>query len=574
MEARSWTDLITNGTSLPGLQLKKHLPGLVRGWGAVDRSLLPSLLHESTHHWCFMSALGSSLSALQMHAWECALLLDRCDRPLDDDTELLRLRIDDCVSCIELMLAALRPISEGLALFAEFDASSPEHSDVHAPQFELLMTLYAPRPKTANDVDRTHGNFYRLLARERVGQPMLRRKLNVLGSSLGDSDGYLLGYLFVRAAWTFAATRGLPILHDTDLWLRYVKSFFFDDSHWATLLLGPPERDENGVQSRLRSIADYLKARVRELDEVTAADIDQFASGSALDVNDPRSTFAPAGLRVDQRSTEEGNKVLESVRQDMIDFGEESNENEVGRLFSLATCNMMTSRQLLYLGSADSFVGVKAGRVRARIGEYVTFAAARPGVADGAGQGHVEMFVAAARRSPARVLAIARGKETVGCAVGDDLPMGTLTDILPVMAADRPIRDTLVQKLKDVSARVVMPSPGSFLDQVRGTIPQWRDELLVPATIRLLGVEDPKTMGDRLSQPGGFAGMLGSKDNLVALALAGLAGAYDRNPQRILKTLAEAKWPLSDVESAMAAASEKFGRPLWLEEGDASLTLF
>lgn len=238
MRERGWTDLTTNLTGLTGLRLPEQLPGLAAGWGALDRQLLPSLLHESTHHWCFLSPLGFSLSHLQFQAWANILTLDGQDDDQSDEANFRRFRVDDCISRIQLVLEVLRPISEGLALFAEFDASSPPHSRVQAPPFELLMTLYSPRPKTTDEVDRMHGQFYQFLAQQRVGDQMLKRKANVLGSTLCDSDGYLLGYMFVRGAWTVAAAKNPAVRHDTDLWLRYVKSFFFDDFHGSSELAG------------------------------------------------------------------------------------------------------------------------------------------------------------------------------------------------------------------------------------------------------------------------------------------------------------------------------------------------
>ena len=74
-------------------------------------------------------------------------------------------------------------------------------------------------------------------------------------------------------------------------------------------------------------------------------------------------------------------------------------------------------------------------------------------------------------------------------------------------------------------------------------------------------------------EPGGFAGLLGSKDCLVALALTGLAGAADRNGQRIAAALAAANWPPADLAAAMAEASARFGGTLWLRDGIELLTV-
>jgi hypothetical protein len=78
---------------------------------------------------------------------------------------------------------------------------------------------------------------------------------------------------------------------------------------------------------------------------------------------------------------------------------------------------------------------------------------------------------------------------------------------------------------------------------------------------------------NRLIEPGGFAGLLGSKDCLVALALMGLAGAADRSRQRVMAALTGANWPPADVAGAIAEAQVRLGGPLWLVEGNDLLTV-
>ena len=62
---RSWTDPVSNLMLLHQLDLRSALARL-RDREALPQDALPSFLHESTHHWCFDSPVGLTLSLVTL----------------------------------------------------------------------------------------------------------------------------------------------------------------------------------------------------------------------------------------------------------------------------------------------------------------------------------------------------------------------------------------------------------------------------------------------------------------------------------------------------------------------------
>src|SRR5437667_214835 len=111
---RSFTDPVTNWTLISGVDLDRHLAGMMQaGRYPID------FLHELVHHWCFHTPVGLALALLQLRARRRAVLLaGEQDNHLGFDTWDV---LDDTVR-YETAITLMRPLAEGLALYAEFDA--------------------------------------------------------------------------------------------------------------------------------------------------------------------------------------------------------------------------------------------------------------------------------------------------------------------------------------------------------------------------------------------------------------------------------------------------------------------
>src|SRR4051794_13537017 len=64
-------EFISNRTVFSSEDLARHWPGIVRFKLPIE--LIPAVLHETTHHWCFASPVGTALSALMLEAQRLAL---------------------------------------------------------------------------------------------------------------------------------------------------------------------------------------------------------------------------------------------------------------------------------------------------------------------------------------------------------------------------------------------------------------------------------------------------------------------------------------------------------------------
>src|ERR1700759_4269224 len=103
---RSFVDPDTNTTLIRDFDPARYLAWL-EGRPLVGRGLLANFLHEWTHRSCNMSRVGSAPALLKLRSGI------RTFNELDATADYLR-----CMTATAL----LEPLSEGLALFAEFDA--------------------------------------------------------------------------------------------------------------------------------------------------------------------------------------------------------------------------------------------------------------------------------------------------------------------------------------------------------------------------------------------------------------------------------------------------------------------
>jgi hypothetical protein len=134
---RSWTDLITNMTQLSAVRVDQDFDALM-GWGSLPPQLLPGFLHELTHHWCFLSPVGFALATLQLRARRSGVLLSSGHGDRDE----LSNRLFADLARYETVSTMLRPLAEGLALFAEFDAMTGPESSVISLPGQLASVFY------------------------------------------------------------------------------------------------------------------------------------------------------------------------------------------------------------------------------------------------------------------------------------------------------------------------------------------------------------------------------------------------------------------------------------------------
>ncbi|MFD4504846.1 hypothetical protein [Streptomyces sp. NPDC058457] len=335
------TDLFTNATRLvpPELEDPRHWLGPV-GQGPPEQLL--TYLHEATHHWCFRSAVGYSLLLLAARAGMNADALSALSEDLEDPHRQtddiwadlsedwgpvlravagdprgrlgsrlqsvrreLELAIVDDVLRIELVTALLRPLAEGLACFAEYDAVSRLESNSFSPlPMGLVLNFAGPdRIASGPSIPEPIKSLWlagELQAAARRSPLALSRKFDLLSSPFSSSSngGYLLGYLTVKSLWRHLWLQDFRLLGETDLALMYMRSFFYEDLGFAALLV-EPTRQDCSISSR--RILDYLHFRHFIFSDVRKENICNFEQYAATPKEQRKPEFTPGLLRTPEQ---------------------------------------------------------------------------------------------------------------------------------------------------------------------------------------------------------------------------------------------------------------------------------
>jgi len=240
-------------------------------------SLLPVFLHEMTHWWCLSTPIGHALSWLVTKAKLATYrMMADVDRPVPQE------EVGD-IWRAHSSLATLRPLLEGLALFAEHDLE-PGEGGVYSEPLRLAFPFFMPRsPELAEASlgrrEAFDGHIKAMLTQDRISDDGLKRKTDLLTSPLRDSAGYLSGYLLVRSLYERAKLKSARA-RDRDLFLMYLRSYLFEDYELARCMLDQPLPDEAApgkslllrIGSRLRSlISETLDSRLKEYEEIVLA---------------------------------------------------------------------------------------------------------------------------------------------------------------------------------------------------------------------------------------------------------------------------------------------------------------
>lgn len=275
MENRSWTDLSSNVTHFGGVRLTEHLDDLLRpGSGPPD--LVLGCLHELAHHWCFHSPVGFAMAGMNYRI-ASAFFGEREQREPQLLSDLITYRT---------MSSVLRPLAEGLALFAEFDVNSFKSKILSSPLMSAISLFSGRAPAILDENGKASAlNTQSGLAESlpiavelreiRTSDVGIRRKVNVLATRLDqDADGYLLGYLGVKGMWRVLRQRCRTLYSETDLAFAFLRSFIFEDRGLLTVLLSAgPDDDLEFLAERLLK---HVNKRLHQLADVTESDVETF----------------------------------------------------------------------------------------------------------------------------------------------------------------------------------------------------------------------------------------------------------------------------------------------------------
>src|SRR5262249_31414932 len=141
MAERSTIDLLTNHTIFSSDDLRNNLPELLTPEGTLPNELLPTFLHEATHHWCFTSPVGTAIATLGLRGRVSAFRAMEASTP--QEAKNWDVRAADDIARAEVASLLMRPLAEGMATFAEFDLNISRRSQAVPPPLRWVAMFCA-----------------------------------------------------------------------------------------------------------------------------------------------------------------------------------------------------------------------------------------------------------------------------------------------------------------------------------------------------------------------------------------------------------------------------------------------
>lgn len=235
----SSVELVSNAVFVSGLNIRHS--GNILQPGRYPISALPSLLHETTHWDTFVTPVGEALAHTFASGWR-SLQIHKARTSEGTSTAESSAEYEALLSYARYNIATeiLRPLAEGMALFAEFDMI-PGDSPVTTPMTRLVGAHFrewveGPAEKlTLGQITRVNLDWLR------GTDAHVARKETLLSQPFHTiRGGYLPGYFLVKNLRNYLLfKKQLVKLLDGDLFLYCVKAAVFGDLELSRLLVDP-----------------------------------------------------------------------------------------------------------------------------------------------------------------------------------------------------------------------------------------------------------------------------------------------------------------------------------------------
>ncbi|HEX2522199.1 MAG TPA: hypothetical protein VHP35_08735, partial [Terriglobia bacterium] len=362
------TNVLTNMTTFPRVDMQADLLDIFRVGPAPERHLA-SFLHEATHHWCFHSTVMSSLALLMFEIRRQLVRLS-----LGEESREGKMKLLDRVSRFDATLECVRPISEGLACFAEFDAVPRFNTRLRSePLNWAAMVFGMPKPDepwedTTIFVAEKPPDGYpdaqlvidqwllRLLGRLRTSEELTNRKAGILAQPLNlESGGYLVGYLFVKTLWDGMSRRVPRLRNETDLFFSYLRSFLFEDLVLVGRLLSPDTLDPTEAATQCLDRVDWRFEQLLDLNDQHVGAFEE-----CIDGGDPSGSEFYASLMLTESEVDAGRTYIEESWAWWTSLEDEpaTGAARVDEILRSAWSDSMSSRNLIYFGSTRGSVRI------------------------------------------------------------------------------------------------------------------------------------------------------------------------------------------------------------------------
>lgn len=297
---KSWADTFSNKTFIKNLN-PESITNIFLGTNLPSKLFFP-LVHESTHHWTYLSGVGSLLYFYLTKAHISVRSL-KDTTSLDITTDVKWDILSDYLR-FEVLTKVYEPLSEGMALFAEYDAypTVTEAIPTHLVQacFMFSGKNYKTSDITMQEREKIYTEF--LINHRIITGKGIERKKDLLISSLDIKESpYLAGYQLLKNLQLILGERNIKFL-DTNLFLYFIKEFFFNDTELIELLLDDTIKDEfiypqviNHFQKRLNEAMHVDPSYINNFEEKIVPARSSYLFGSTIIDYETDPTFLKLG---------------------------------------------------------------------------------------------------------------------------------------------------------------------------------------------------------------------------------------------------------------------------------------
>ena len=542
---RSWTDAITNATLFAGFDSLQYLNWLENRPASVNDAL-PQFLHEATHHWCFDSIVGNAMALLRMRA-------RRACAP-DSSNPIAALHLQEDIVRYEAATTMMRPISEGLALFAEFDLRLGPSQVISATLGSALNCFGFAADERARSLEQhMERAVHQLLLQTRSQWQFIERKAHVFAHPYECGEGHLAGYMAVKALHTLLISR-CPALEDRDLFLSFLRSYLYDDPGFALTILS----DEQNSANR---IASYVYSRFSNLldDRSLSRTVETWEASVAAGAMDYRSIGSS-----DDASYKASARILEL-------FSDEMNQGSDLAVHAFAT---MKERRFLVLSRVNARVAVTydgSTRVTAIDDPAIVFDLDQ-GPAAGEYDGELIIVTSTRISYLALLLVVHPSCYVVKKYVGD---FGDDWEDLERHAVNHKSTTTIQDGLEKILRHRIatLPEYQDVHEHVHRSILAHAEDLYDKLATLNVCVEDRSNILIALRDQG-LSALLGYDNELVrGLATIGIANMVTTDIQEIKAFAKRVAIDPSIIDRTVGEAVERKGMRLMLYDGEHALSL-
>lgn len=563
-DRRSWTEIGTNFTYLATVDLEQDVDALL-DWGRIPERILPAYLHEATHHWSFHSPVGAAIASLRLAVVSRALSL-RYEQT-DDVGQQLYDELIEFNRRLVVITELLRPMTEGLALFAEFDAIG-QVGAMQASKPMMDATLLFANPPLLVDYTASRESMLTggheflwqvthepLLLNLRTTPDCVQRKLNVLCSPLGSHDGggYLVGYLAVCNMWKYlsGAMRHFELMRHSDAFMTFLNHYFFWDYGLVGRLLDP------NVESApaLHAIAEHLTSRLRAFWTLEYEEVESFRTAE-LEIEEKD----PLGLDPD---------LVAAGRRRLAEFNpiNPATEATLPGLVNLLD-DFSRNRDLLYLAQAPVSIEIKSGEYSATSESGLLIA--RGPVPDDeesfSGPGFIELYYSADDLLPVPMLRITLAAgETVGMQSSGRLIgiAGSSFERMKARLVSRSNAEEVMRMADELLVHLDSPEridPGwaRFKNE---TLPGYVDTIWQPSALASVPDEKRDECRDRMAEFGILGLDPAGGEQLEAFVLSSLVSSVTPYANSMKMALAARNYDLAEMWVWLERMWEEWGMP-------------